>query len=163
MNGPVCAGALVTVSWNEVVWLVAPLAEPVTVTVTVPVEALAFADSVNVLLVCPAGIGVGLNEPVTPVGKPDTARLTAFVKEPVRATVRVTVCVAPRATEIPAPVPVSVKPPTGGGGGFVVPPSLPPPPHPRPKVIAMNAMPLRLMRRETMNAQGCARMTTLRG
>jgi len=127
------------------------------------VEALAFADNVNVLVVCPAGIGVGLNEPVTPVGNPDTARLTASVKEPVRAMVSVTVCVAPRATEIPVLVPVSVKPPTGGGGGFVVPPSLPPPPHPRPKVIAMTATLLRLTRRGTMDAKERARMTTLRG
>ena len=144
-------------SWKEVVWLVTPFAEPVTVTVTVPVAALALAESVSVLVVCPEGIGVGLNEPVTPAGNPDAVRLTASVNEPVREIDRLTVWVAPRATETPALVPVSVKPPAGGGGGLVVPPLPPPPPHPRPKAIATNATTVRVKGLET-NVLGRARM-----
>src|SRR5690349_20028176 len=110
-NGPVCAGVLVTVSWNAVVWLVTPVPVPVTVTVTVPVAALAFADNVSVLLVCPAAIDAGLKEPVTPEGSPEAVRLTASVKEPVLAIVMLTVCAALRAKDTPEFVPVSVNPP----------------------------------------------------
>ena len=50
---------------------------PATVTVTVPVAAVLLADSVNVLV--PAVL-LGLNEAVTPLGRPDADKLTLLLK-----------------------------------------------------------------------------------
>src|SRR5260370_12822885 len=50
---------------------------PVTVTVTVPVVAVLLAVSVNVLVLVAL---LGLNEDVTPLGRPDAARPTLPVK-----------------------------------------------------------------------------------
>jgi len=50
---------------------------PVTVTVTVPVVAVLLAVSVNVLLL---GVLLGLNEAVTPLGRPDADKLTLLLK-----------------------------------------------------------------------------------
>ncbi len=50
---------------------------PVTVTVTVPVAAVLLADSVNVLVLA---VLLGLNDAVTPLGKPDADRLTLPLK-----------------------------------------------------------------------------------
>ena len=57
--------------------LVRPSEEPVTVTATVPVAALLLAVKVNVLVpvVLP-----GLNEAVTPAGKPEVNKLTLLLK-----------------------------------------------------------------------------------
>jgi hypothetical protein len=51
--------------------------EPVTVTVTVPVAALLLAVSVNVLVLA---VLLGLNDAVTPLGRPDAERLTLPLK-----------------------------------------------------------------------------------
>ena len=50
---------------------------PVTVTVTVPVVAVLPAVSVNVLLLV---VLVGLNDAVTPLGRPDADKLTLLLK-----------------------------------------------------------------------------------
>src|SRR5258708_20638579 len=50
---------------------------PVTVTVTVPVVAVLLAVSVNVLLLV---VLVGLNDAVTPLGRPAAAKLTLLFK-----------------------------------------------------------------------------------
>src|SRR6266705_6216498 len=50
---------------------------PVTVTGTVPVVAVLLAVSVNVLVVA---VLVGLNDAVTPLGRPDTDKLTLLLK-----------------------------------------------------------------------------------
>jgi len=49
----------------------------VIVTVTVPVVAVPLAASVNVLV---AVVGLGLNDAVTPLGKPDADKLTLPLK-----------------------------------------------------------------------------------
>ena len=54
-----------------------PPETPVTVTVTVPVAAVLLADSVNELV--PAVL-LGLNEAVTPLGRPDADKLTLLLK-----------------------------------------------------------------------------------
>jgi len=54
-----------------------PADEPVTVTVTVPVAALLLAVSVNVLVLV---VVLGLNEAVTPLGRPDADKLTLPLK-----------------------------------------------------------------------------------
>jgi hypothetical protein len=46
---------------------------PVTVTVTVPVAAMLLAASVNVLVVA---VVAGLNDAVTPLGRPDADKVT---------------------------------------------------------------------------------------
>ena len=51
--------------------------EPVTVTVAVPVVAALLAVSINVLVFF---VLVGLNDAVTPLGKPDAAKLTLPLK-----------------------------------------------------------------------------------
>jgi len=50
---------------------------PVTVSAKVPVAAEALADSVSVLL---AAVGLGMNEAVTPLGKPEAVRFTLVLK-----------------------------------------------------------------------------------
>ena len=67
---------------------------PVNVKVVVPVVAAALALSVRVELP-PAVTEAGLNEPVTPGGRPETARLTFSATPLVRAVVIVKVVVAP--------------------------------------------------------------------
>jgi hypothetical protein len=69
------AGA-VTVSATVAVWLRLPDAT-VIVTVDVPVVALALAVSVSVLVLV---VELGLNDAVTPLGKPDAARFTLPLK-----------------------------------------------------------------------------------
>src|SRR6267154_300164 len=54
-----------------------PADEPVTVAVTVPVAALLLAVSVNVLVLV---VLLGLNEAVTPLGRPDADKLTLPLK-----------------------------------------------------------------------------------
>jgi hypothetical protein len=65
---------------------------PVTVTVTVPVVAVLLAVSVNVLVLV---VLLGLNEAVTPLGRPDADRLTLPVKPFCGVTVTVLVPLAP--------------------------------------------------------------------
>jgi hypothetical protein len=50
---------------------------PVTVTGTVPVVAVLLAVNVNVLLL---GVLLGLNDAVTPLGRPDADKLTLLLK-----------------------------------------------------------------------------------
>jgi hypothetical protein len=69
-------GAPVTVSATLVVWLRLPDV-PVIVTVDAPVAALPFAVSVSALVLVAE---LGLNDAVTPLGKPDAARLTLPAK-----------------------------------------------------------------------------------
>ena len=65
---------------------------PVMVTIAVPVVAEPLAVSVSVLVPV---VLVGLNDAVTPLGKPDAARLTLPVNPPWPLTVMVTVPPAP--------------------------------------------------------------------
>ena len=51
--------------------------EPVTVTMTVPVAAVLLAVSVKVLLLA---VLLGLNDAVTPLGRPDADKLTLLLK-----------------------------------------------------------------------------------
>jgi len=67
-------------------------AKPVTVTVTVPVAAVLLAVRVNVLVLA---VLVGLNDAVTPFGKPDADRLTLLLKPFCGLTVMVLVPLAP--------------------------------------------------------------------
>ena len=67
--------------------------EPVTVTVTVPVVAMLPADSVNVLVLA---VLLGLNDAVTPLGRPDADKLTLPLKPFCGVTVMVLVPVVPR-------------------------------------------------------------------
>jgi hypothetical protein len=57
---------------------------PVTVTVAVPAGALAPATKVNVLAL---DVPAGLNDAVTPVGKPETVSATVPLNPPMEATV----------------------------------------------------------------------------
>ena len=59
---------------------------PETVTVTVPVAAVLLAASVKTLV--PAVL-LGLNDAVTPLGKPDADKLTLLLKPPCGVTVMV--------------------------------------------------------------------------
>jgi hypothetical protein len=68
---------------------------PVMVTVTVPVVALELADKVSVLVLV---VGFGLNAAVTPLGKPEAARVTLPVKPPTSVTVMVLVPLLPCVT-----------------------------------------------------------------
>ena len=68
---------------------------PVTVTVTVPAAAVALAVSVSVLVVA---VGFGLNFAVTPLGRPDAARLTLPLNPPRSVTVIVLVPLLPCTT-----------------------------------------------------------------
>jgi len=66
--------------------------EPVTVTVTGPAAAVALAVSVKVLVPV---VLVGLNDAVTPLGRPETDRLTLLLKPFCGVTVMALVPVAP--------------------------------------------------------------------
>ncbi len=68
------------------------LDEPVTVTVTVPVIAALLADSVNVLVLT---VLPGLNDAVTPPGRPDADKLTLLLKPFCGVTVMVLVPLVP--------------------------------------------------------------------
>ena len=59
--------------------LVKPSEEPVIVNATVPVAAVALADSVSELVVV---VLTGLNEAVTPLGRPEAERLIVPLKPP---------------------------------------------------------------------------------
>lgn len=74
------------VAWDS------PPDAPETVTVTVPVVALVLAASVNVLVFA---VLLGLNDAVTPLGKPDADKLTLPLKPPCGVTVMVLVPLAP--------------------------------------------------------------------
>jgi hypothetical protein len=65
---------------------------PETVTVTIPVAAVLLAASVNVLVF---GVLVGLNDAVTPLGKPDADKLTLLLKPLCGVTVIVLVPLVP--------------------------------------------------------------------
>jgi hypothetical protein len=65
---------------------------PVTVTVTVPVVAVLLAVKVSVLLLA---VLLGLNEAVTPLGRPDANKLTLLLKPFCGVTVMVLVPVVP--------------------------------------------------------------------
>src|SRR6266850_6566399 len=67
--------------------------EAVTVTVTVPVAAVPLAVSVNVLVLA---VLLGLNDAVTPLGRPDADKLTLLLKPFSGVTVMVLVPVVPR-------------------------------------------------------------------
>ena len=69
--------------------------EPVTVTVTVPVVAVLLAVSVNMLVLA---VLLGLNEAVTPLGRPDADKLTLPLKPPCGMTVMVLAPLVPCAT-----------------------------------------------------------------
>ena len=85
--------------------------EPVTVTETVPVAAVLLAVSVNVLVLA---VLLGLNEAVTPLGRPDADKLTLPLKPPCGMTVMVLVPLAPSTTVRLFGDSDSEKP--GGGG-----------------------------------------------
>lgn len=86
--------------------LVKPSDEPVTVTATVPVAAVALADSVNELVVV---VLPGLNETVTPLGRPEADRLIVPLKPPCKATVIVLVPLEPCGTVNPVGAAEMVK------------------------------------------------------
>ena len=65
---------------------------PVTVTVTVPVAAMLLAVSVNVLVLA---VLPGLNDAVTPLGRPDADKLTLPLKPFCGVTVMVLAPLAP--------------------------------------------------------------------
>jgi hypothetical protein len=75
-----------------VVVLVKPADEPVRVTVTVPVAAVPLAVSVNVLVLT---VLLGLNDAVTPLGRPDADKLTLPLKPFCGVTVMVLAPLAP--------------------------------------------------------------------
>ena len=66
--------------------LVKPSEEPVTVTTTVPVAAVGFAVRVSELAVV---VLLGMNEAVTPLGRPEADKLIVPLKPPCSATVLV--------------------------------------------------------------------------
>ena len=68
------------------------LDEPVTVTVTVPVAAVVLAVSINVLVLV---VLLGLNNAVTPAGRPDADKLTLALKPFCGLTLMVLVPLAP--------------------------------------------------------------------
>jgi hypothetical protein len=70
----------------SVVELTKPPDAPVMVTVTVPVAAVLLPVSVNVLVLA---VLLGLNDPVTPLGRPDTDKLTLPLNPPCGVTVMV--------------------------------------------------------------------------
>ena len=72
--------------------LIKPATEPVTVTMTVPVAAVLLAVSVNVLVLA---VLLGLNDAVTPLGKPDADKLTLLLKPFCGVTAMVLVPLAP--------------------------------------------------------------------
>lgn len=86
--------------------LVKPSEEPVTSNATVPVAAVGLADSVSELVVV---VLPGLNEAVTPLGRPETDRLIVPLKPPWRATVMVLVPLEPCGTVSPVGAAEMVK------------------------------------------------------
>ena len=90
----------------SVVVLVRPSDEPVIVTVIVPVAALLLAVKVNVLVPV---VLAGLNEAVTPAGRPEADRLIVPLKPPCRATVMVLVPPEPCGTVNPVGAAEMVK------------------------------------------------------
>src|SRR5689334_14755763 len=78
--------------------LVKPREEPVTVTATVPVAAVALAVRVSELVVV---VLFGLNEAITPPGRPEAERLMVPLNPPWRATVIVLVPLEPCGTVSP--------------------------------------------------------------
>ena len=76
----------------NVVELTKPPDAPVMVTVTVPVTAVLLAVSVSVLVL---DVLVGLNDAVTPLGKPDADKLTLLLNPPCGVTVMVLAPLAP--------------------------------------------------------------------
>jgi hypothetical protein len=78
---------------REIVVVFVRLADmPVTVTVTVPVVAVLLAVKVSVLVLA---VLLGLNEAVTPLGRPDADKLTLLVKPFCGVTVMVLGLVVP--------------------------------------------------------------------
>ncbi len=75
-----------------VVWFLKVPDEPVTVTVTVPIAAVALEVSVNALVLA---VLLGLKDAVTPLGRPDTDKLTFPAKLFSGVTVIVLVPLAP--------------------------------------------------------------------
>jgi hypothetical protein len=75
-----------------VVVLVKPATEPVMVTVTVPIAVVLVAANVNVLVL---DVLLGLNDAVTPLGKPDADKLTLLLKPFCGVTVMVLVPLVP--------------------------------------------------------------------
>jgi len=65
---------------------------PVTVTVTLPVTAVLLAVRLSVLVLV---VLLGLNDAVTPLGRPDADKLTLPLKPPCGVTVMVLVPLAP--------------------------------------------------------------------
>lgn len=86
--------------------LVKPSEDPVTVTATVPVVAVGLADRVSELV---AVVLPGMNEAVTPLGRPDAERLMVPLKPPCRATLIVLVALAPCGTVSPVGAAEMVK------------------------------------------------------
>src|SRR5215469_17193354 len=80
---------------------------PVMVTVDVPVVAVLLAVNVTTLLPV---VGLVPNDAVTPLGKPEAARVTLPVKPPVSVTVMVSVALAPCVTDSDDADGDSVKP-----------------------------------------------------
>ena len=78
--------------------LVKPSEEPVTVTVTVPVDAVLLAVRISELVVV---VLLGLNDAVTPLGRPEADRLIVPLKPPCRVTVTVLVPLEPCGTVNP--------------------------------------------------------------
>lgn len=78
--------------------LVNPSDEPVTVTATVPVDAVLLAVRVSELVVV---VLLGLNDAVTPFGRPEADRLIVLLKPPCRVTVTVLVPLEPCGTVNP--------------------------------------------------------------
>ena len=81
-------GGGVTVRPNVVVTVATPAEVPVMTTVDVPGAAMALAVSVSTLLPV---VGLVPNDAVTPLGRPDAARLTFPPNPPTSATVMVAV------------------------------------------------------------------------
>jgi hypothetical protein len=86
--------------------LVKPSEEPVIVIVTAPVAAVGLAVSVSELVVV---VLLGLNEAVTPLGKPEAERLIVPLKPPCKATVIVLVPLEPCGTVNPVGAAEMVK------------------------------------------------------
>lgn len=88
----------VTVRFTVAVWAVTPVPLAVMVKPEVPAAAPAPTASDNVLVVAPAAMLAGLKVPVTPVGRPLTASVTASAKPFERVMATGTVAVPPWVT-----------------------------------------------------------------
>ena len=86
--------------------LVKPSEEPVTVTTTVPVAAVGLAVRVSELVVI---VLLGMNEAVTPLGRPEADKLIVPLKPPCSATVTVLVPLEPCGTVSPVGAAEMVK------------------------------------------------------